>query len=283
MYYVSEVPLPTSYEVEKVEQSYYEEQEYEEYIEMIKEKEKKEDEKVAKPLDKITITSGYGNRINPITKKQEFHHGVDIVGGSKIYATADGKVVKVVNKGSKGGVMCLIRIQHKDYQSAYYHIASGSARVKVGDYVKKGDWIATVGATGQATGKHLHFQIDKGSNATSINPTAYAKGNKELKGLTKPSKDWEKGDYKVLKEKYVRTSNEVKATNKVKYDSLLPEIKVLCVKDKLGYAKFKVGAKLYLDTFKSDSKNNIWGKRPGRNTDTWLCVEDNTGYQVEKL
>lgn len=276
-----EVPLPTSYEVVEME-NYVQNNTYE-LEEIIDEQEKKEDEKVAKPLDKITVTSGYGNRTNPITKKQEFHHGVDIVGGTKIYATADGKVVKVVNKGSKGGVMCLVRIQHKDYQSAYYHIASGSARVKVGDWVKKGDWIATVGATGQATGKHLHFQIDKGSNSTSINPTAYAKGTKELKGLTKPTKEWEKGDYKVLKEKYVRTSAEVKTTNKMKYNTLLPEMKALCVKDSLGYAKFKIGATVYLDTFKSDSKNNIWGKRPGRNTDTWLCVEDTTGYQVEKV
>lgn len=279
--FIYDIPLPTSYEVREVENYTYDDSMY--YEDIIIDEEKKEDEKMAKPLDKITVTSGYGTRTNPITQKKEFHHGVDIVGGTKIYATADGKVVKVVNKGSKGGVMCLVRIQHKDYQSAYYHIASGSARVKVGDWVKKGDWIATVGATGQATGKHLHFQIDKGSNATSINPTAYAKGTKELKGLTKPTKEWDKGNYKVLKEKYVRTSAEVKPNNKLKYNNLLPEMQVLCVKDKLGYAKFKIGKTLYLDTFKSDTKNNVWGKRPGRNTDTWLCVEDATGYQVEKV
>ena len=279
--FIYDIPLPTSYEVVEME-NYVQNNTYE-LEEIIDEQEKKEDEKMAKPLDKITVTSGYGTRTNPITQKKEFHRGVDIVGGKKIYATADGKVVKVVNKGSKGGVMCLVRIQHKDYQSAYYHIESGSARVKVGDWVKKGDWIANVGATGQATGKHLHFQIDKGGNATSINPTAYAKGTKELKGLTKPSKQWDKGDYKVLKEKYVRTSAQVNATNKIKYNNLLPEMKILCIKDKFGYAKFKIGAKVYLDTFKSDSKNNIWGKRPGKNTDTWLCVEDTTGYQVEKV
>ena len=234
---------------------------------------------IMKPLDKIEITSGYGKRTYTLNGKKitDFHHGVDIVGGKKIYATADGKVVKVVNKGSKGGTMCLVRIQHKDYQSAYYHIKSGSARVKVGQWVKKGDWIATIGNTGKVTGTHLHFQIDKGTNATSINPTEYAKGKKELVGLRKPAKDWQNGNYKVLVEKYKRTSPEVKSNNKVKYDKMLPSEKELCVKDKLGYAKYKEGAVIFLNKFTTDKKGNVWGK----NLNAWLCVSDSSGYQVE--
>lgn len=234
-----------------------------------------------KPLDKITITSGYGKRTYTYNGKKitDFHHGVDIVGGTKIYATADGQVVKVVNKGSKGGTMCLVRLQHKDYQSAYYHIKSESARVKKGDWVSAGQWIATIGNTGKATGVHLHFQIDKGGNDTSINPTKYAKGQKDLKGKTKPAKDWENGTYKVLKEKYVRTSPEVKKSDKVKYDKMLPSQKELCVKDKLGYAKYKVGVELFLNKFTTDKKGNVWGKY----LNTWLCVCDDTGYQVEAV
>lgn len=231
-----------------------------------------------KPLDKVTITSGYGKRISPITGKEEFHHGVDIIGGTKIYATADGKVVKVVNKGEKGGTMCQIRIQHKDYQSAYYHNKSESARVKVGEWVSKGQWIAEMGNTGKVTGKHLHFQIDKGSNATSINPTKYAKGTKELKGKTKPVNEWETGTYKVLYNKYVRKAPIVKASNKVKYNDLSQNMQENCIKGKLGYAQYKIGAEIFLNSFKLDKKGNIWGK----NLTYWICVCDSTGYQVEE-
>lgn len=273
----NDMPPLTSYEVEQVEQYTYED--------MYEELEIEEEEEIMKPLDKITITSGYtGSKKWREYKKdgkivKDHHYGVDVIGGTKIYATADGKVVKVVNKGSKGGTMCLVRIQHKEYQSAYYHIKSGSARVKVGDWVKKGEWIATIGNTGNVTGTHLHFQIDKGSNATAINPTTYVKGNKELKGLSKPSKDWQKGEYKTLKEKYIRSTPEVTANNKVKYGALFEDVKPLCFQDKLGYARYKIGAVITLTDFTTDKKKNVWGKT--RNT--WLCVQDSTGDQVEKI
>lgn len=267
--FIQDLPPLTSQEVE-IRESYYDDLEIESEMEFVK------------PLDKIKITSGYGKRTYTIDGKKvtDFHHGVDLVGGTKIYATADGQVVKVVNKGSKGGTMCLVRIKHANgWESAYYHIKSGSARVKKGDWVKAGQWIATIGNTGKVTGTHLHFQIDKGGNDTSINPTKYAKGQKELKGQRKPASAWEQGDYRVLKEKYVRTSGEVKSSNKVKYDKLLPGEKEKCVKDKLGNAKYAVDSELFLNKFTTDKKGNVWG----RHLTHWLCVSDNTGYQVEKL
>ena len=267
--FTTDLPPLTSYEVVQKEEMY-------DYIES------EEEVEFMKPLDKIEITSGYGKRTYTIDGKKvtDFHHGVDLVGGTKIYATADGQVVKVVNKGSKGGTMCLVRIKHANgWESAYYHIKSGSARVKKGDWVHAGQWIATIGNTGKVTGTHLHFQIDKGGNDTSINPTKYAKGKKELKGLRKPASAWETGDYKVLKNKKVRTAPEVKASNKVKYDKLLPTQKEECVKDKLGYAEYKTGAVLFLNKFTTDKKGNVWG----RNLNYWLCVSDDTGYQVEEV
>ena len=289
-----DVPLPTSYEVAEVVNCAYEDickYELEINEETIEPEEvvaeKKESEKKVKPLDKINITSGYTGPNKTRTYKYngkyvtDHHYGVDLTGGTKIYAVADGKVVKVVNTGSNGGTMCQVRIQHKDYQSAYYHCKSGSIRVKKGQYVKKGEWIATVGNTGKSTGKHLHFQIDKGSNATSINPTAYAKGNKELKGLTKPnSDDWEPNkDYKLLKEKYLRTSPEVTATNKYKYKNLTPSAKEKCFQDKLGYARYKIGAIVNIKEFTDDKNKYVWG----RTNTLWVCVQDNTGNQVEKV
>lgn len=276
-----DVPLPTSYEVVEMEYAYEDIYELEE-IEIIEEE--KEEEVIMKPLDKINITSGYTGPNKTRTYKYngkyvtDHHFGVDLTGGTKIYAVADGKVVKVVNTGSNGGTMCLIRIQHKDYQSAYYHCKSGSIRFKKGDYVRKGDHIADVGNTGKATGKHLHFQIDKGTNATSINPTEYAKGNKELKGLSIPNNGWKAGDYKLLKEKYLRKSPEV-ASNKVKYKNLTANAKAKCFQDPIGYARYKIGAIINIKEFTEDKKKYIWG----RTNTLWVCVYDNTGDQVEKV
>lgn len=240
-----------------------------------------------KPIetDNVKVTSAftgkYKTRTYKVNGKQitDHHYGVDLVGGTKILATANGKVIQVVNKGSKGGTMCLIRIQHKTYQSAYYHIKSGSALVKVGDYVKKGQHIATIGNTGNVSGTHLHFQIDKGKNSNAIDPILYAKGNKELEGIVIPSSDWEEGVYKTIKEKYLRKTPEVKTNNKVKYSVLSDKSKAKCYQDKLGYAKYKLNKEIELHEFATDKKGNIWG----RTNTLWVCVQDSSGKQVVKV
>lgn len=211
----------------------------------------------------------------------DHHYGIDIVGNEDVLAQSSGKVIKVVNKGSNGGVMCQVRIQHDIYQSAYYHLKSGSILVKKGDYVKEGTKIATMGNTGKSSGKHLHFQVDKGTNATSINPTDYAYGRKTLAPLIK----WENGTYELLYHKYLRSTPEVKTNNKIKYSALKTQkAKDNCVKDALGYAKTKIGVNMKLSDFTKDSKGNIWGKTTnGKGNYVWLCVEDKTGKQVKKV
>ena len=228
-----------------------------------------------KPLNtnKLKTTSPYGNRIDPITGKKKFHHGIDLVGGTDILATADGQVKAVVNKGSKGGTMCLIRIKHKKYQSAYYHIKSGSALVKVGDYVKKGQKIATIGNTGKVTGTHLHYQIDKGSNDTSINPTKYAYGEKELEGLTKP--DYEKGLYKVISPRYVRVGAGTEYRIK-KVAELTPDGKNHCVNKKLtANAQYKAGTPFTALEIIYASNYSVWARTPSG----YVCIQSSKGTQ----
>lgn len=133
--------------------------------------------------DKIKVTSGYGNRTYTYQGKKvsDFHKGFDLVGGEEIIATADGKVVSTCNKGEQYGTGCYVRIEHSNgLQTLYFHLKSGSVTVKKGQKVTKGQVIGIIGKTGKATGVHLHYQIDKGSSATAIDPTEYVLNGKEI-------------------------------------------------------------------------------------------------------
>lgn len=114
------------------------------------------------PLSNLyRITSCFGPRIHPISRTLSNHTGIDVVGeGSKdIYAVGDGMVVYTAClTGSYG---CHIKIKHnfnnQIYYSLYAHLKS--MKVKVGDVVTAGDLIGIEGATGSATGSHLHFEF----------------------------------------------------------------------------------------------------------------------------
>lgn len=216
--------------------------------------------------DKLSITSNYGWRKDPITGKKKFHHGIDLVGGSDVVATADGIVVKVVKTGSKGGRMCLVRIQHSKYQTAYYHLKSGSITVEVGDYVKAGTVIAKVGNTGKVTGKHLHYQIDKGDNSTSINPYDYVFGKKEVKGL-------KKGDYKVESPRYVRDGAGTEYRIK-KVAELTPDGKKHVVNKELtADAQYAQGTIFTAQELAISRTGSIWGRSPSG----WICITGKNG------
>lgn len=132
---------------------------------------------------KLTVTSYFGPRTYTYQGKQvsDYHKGIDLIGGSEIVAIADGVVTSTCNSGVQYGQACYVRIKHSNgWQTLYYHLKSGSVCVSVGQSVKKGQKLGIMGATGQATGVHLHFQIDQGSSATAINPYDYVFNGKEL-------------------------------------------------------------------------------------------------------
>ena len=109
------------------------------------------------------ITSTFGNRTHPITGQPgTMHNGIDIASSvnanAKIVAAAEGKVVKASDTGDGYG-KCVI-IQHSNgYYTLYGHMSS--LTVSVGDDVKKGQQIGVMGTTGNSTGNHLHFEIEK--------------------------------------------------------------------------------------------------------------------------
>ncbi len=158
-----------------------------------------------KPINasKLTVTSKFGKRTITYQGKKEtsYHKGIDLVpnprnNNAEILAVADGTVTSVCTTGKQYGQACYVRIKHNNgYQTLYYHLKSGSICVKKNDKVKKGQKIGIIGATGKATGIHLHFQIDKGSSATAIDPYDYIFKGKAFETSTSnggffPSKGW---------------------------------------------------------------------------------------------
>ena len=113
------------------------------------------------PIKSILMSSGFGKRIDPFTKKTTFHGGIDLAAeqGTDVYASQDG----LVNfAGANGGYGKLIVLNHAmGYETRYGHLAT--FLVKVGDKVKKGQKIAKVGMTGRTTGPHLHFEVRRNS------------------------------------------------------------------------------------------------------------------------
>ncbi|TGK81744.1 M23 family metallopeptidase [Leptospira noumeaensis] len=113
------------------------------------------------PLTEARISSGFGKRLDPFTKKETFHGGIDLAAeqGSDVFASMDGEVVF---KGKQGGYGNLIILKHSlGYETRYGHLFDFS--INVGQKVKKGQKIGEVGQTGRATGSHLHFEIRRNS------------------------------------------------------------------------------------------------------------------------
>jgi TonB family protein len=103
------------------------------------------------------LTSAFGKRLNPLTKKEDFHPGLDIAAkeGAPVLSTAAGAVTASEFDQQEGNV---VTIDHGNgYSSSYHHLAS--REVKKGDTVAQGQLIGRVGSTGVSTGPHLHFEI----------------------------------------------------------------------------------------------------------------------------
>jgi len=112
------------------------------------------------------LTGTFGGRSDPFTGEPGFHQGLDISTekGQPVFATADGTIESAGYGGDYGN---LIVIQHGfGLVTRYGHLSAFN--VKPGQTVKRGDVIGYVGATGRATGAHLHYEIV--ANGRLINP-----------------------------------------------------------------------------------------------------------------
>lgn len=132
------------------------------------------------PLNHASCTDSFGCRIHPISGDSDFHPAIDLgaASGEPIYATKAGKVTSVMKSvpgysdvNSYGNY---ILIDHGDgTQTRYAHMLYGSipTNINVGTNVTRGQIIGKVGATGSATGPHLHYEIY--INGRHVNPYEY--------------------------------------------------------------------------------------------------------------
>ena len=103
------------------------------------------------------LTTSYGMRIHPFYKTLYSHQGVDyaIPEGSRIFATADGKVREVSSTSTSGRTVV---IDHGNgYETRYSHLSQIS--VRKGQHVNRGDIIALSGDTGLSLAPHLHYEV----------------------------------------------------------------------------------------------------------------------------
>jgi murein DD-endopeptidase MepM/ murein hydrolase activator NlpD len=125
------------------------------------------------------ITSTFGYRYHPIFHQMMLHEGIDFGApiGTPIYAAADGVVV---SSRPSYGYGWLITIYHGDYNgkpffTRYAHSYPNQVLVKVGQEVKAGQQISSIGNNGNSTGPHLHFEvrIGYGEKPPAIDPMKF--------------------------------------------------------------------------------------------------------------
>lgn len=120
------------------------------------------------PVDGARITSLFGMRKHPVLGYTRAHQGIDFGAGTgtPILAAGDGTVLEARRWGGYGN---WLRIRHSGgWDTGYGHISRYASGVRPGAHVRQGQVVAYVGATGLATGPHLHYEIWR--NNERVNP-----------------------------------------------------------------------------------------------------------------
>jgi len=121
------------------------------------------------PLSFRRISSTFSKgRLHPILKIYRPHHGLDYSAPEGTPVCASGSGI-IVFSGYKGHYGKLVTIRHRNgYHTYYGHLSRIPAGIKIGTRVEQGQVIGHVGATGLATGPHLHYEMR--INNSPINP-----------------------------------------------------------------------------------------------------------------
>ncbi len=116
-----------------------------------------------------TRTSNYGYRTDPLRGGTAFHTGVDIAAprGTPLYAVCDATVLQTGKDNSYGNYLVL---SAKDGTQLWYAHCD-TVSVEIGQTVKAGETVATVGNTGDSTGPHVHFMVKR--DDVAYDPSAW--------------------------------------------------------------------------------------------------------------
>lgn len=138
---------------------------------------------LASPLEFSRVSSGFAMRMHPILQRMTAHKGVD-------YAAPSGTPVRVVGDGTvqfagwQNGYGKVVHVLHgRDKLTVYAHLSR--VDVRKGQRVDQGQRIGAVGATGWATGPHLHFEFRIGGVHKDPRKIAKAAESIELDGKSK--------------------------------------------------------------------------------------------------
>lgn len=126
----------------------------------------------------VPISSGFGERVAPCRSCSSYHQGLDFNpgAGTPIFAIADGIVIKAEHSGGFGNHAIIQHIINgQRVTSTYAHMTRDSSPLVVGEEIRVGDFVGTVGSTGVSTGAHLHFEIR--IDDIAIDPFAWLKAN----------------------------------------------------------------------------------------------------------
>jgi len=110
-----------------------------------------------RPVERFRVSSRFGQRKDPVSKKRSLHPGLDIPGpeGSSIYASGPGKVIF---KGRRKRYGLVIEIDHgRGIHTLYGHLYR--SRLKKGKQVSGGEKIGLMGSSGRSAGSHLHYEL----------------------------------------------------------------------------------------------------------------------------
>jgi murein DD-endopeptidase MepM/ murein hydrolase activator NlpD len=121
------------------------------------------------PCPEAVLTSGFGYRRSPFTRRWKFHTGLDLAGpyGLPIIAPGPGLVIQA---GFDSGYGRSLQIDH-GYGLVSRFAHASKLYVAVGDKVDRGQLIAAVGSSGQTTGPHLHYEVMV--NGERVDPMFY--------------------------------------------------------------------------------------------------------------
>lgn len=145
------------------------------------------------PVDGARISSGFGMRMHPILGFSTMHKGVDfaVASGTPVMAAGSGVIDYAGANGSYG---YYVRIKHDAIHStAYAHLSRFAQGMRTGKHVSQGQVIAFSGATGRATGPHLHYEVLVHNEQVNPLSVKFQSGNKlagkELQRFLSQTKD----------------------------------------------------------------------------------------------